>query len=157
MNKYEHGPDGECYCDDACPTSPGLSADDDRVLQMLAGANFGPDSAIVLPSGVTLGGDEAQALTSAHAPAQGEHPTPQQPQGEPMNKYDHDEPDQNEPVKVAPAVIMMWAVGFVFLIIGTIKNVIEGDLFVAVAFGAFAVVAGVAIAKALITQPRGQR
>jgi hypothetical protein len=47
-------------------------AADDAVLRMLAGANFGPDSKLILPSGVTLDGDEAQAMTSFYAP-DGEH------------------------------------------------------------------------------------
>lgn len=41
---------------------------DEAVLRMLAGANFGPDATVVLPSGREVGGDEAQALTSFYAP-----------------------------------------------------------------------------------------
>lgn len=46
-----------------------LTPDDDAVLRMLAGANFGPGAKLVLPSGQRMEGDEAQVLTSAYAPA----------------------------------------------------------------------------------------
>lgn len=42
------------------------------VLQMLAGAHFGPDAKVPLPSGREIAASEAQALTSAYAPAYGE-------------------------------------------------------------------------------------
>lgn len=44
-----------------------MTPDDDAVLRMLAGANFGPNANVVLPSGERLNGDEAQALTSFYA------------------------------------------------------------------------------------------
>jgi len=44
-----------------------MTPDDDNVLRMLAGANFGPDSSVILPSGQRLDADEAQALTSFYA------------------------------------------------------------------------------------------
>lgn len=46
-----------------------LTADDDSILRMLAGANFAPGASVILPSGITLNADEAQALTAAYAPA----------------------------------------------------------------------------------------
>lgn len=46
-----------------------LSIEDDAVLKMLAGANFQQGATLTLPSGKTLNGDEASALTAAHAPA----------------------------------------------------------------------------------------
>lgn len=40
---------------------------DEAVLQMLAGANFGPGARLILPSGKELDPGEAQALTSFYA------------------------------------------------------------------------------------------
>lgn len=51
---------------DSTTPTPRPSADD-AVLQMLAGANFGPGAKIILPSGAVLGSDEAQAFTAAFA------------------------------------------------------------------------------------------
>jgi hypothetical protein len=45
-----------------------LTRQDDAILRALAGANFGPGSSVVLPSGKTIRGDEAQALSSAYLP-----------------------------------------------------------------------------------------
>jgi hypothetical protein len=45
-------------------------SNDEAVLRMLGGANFGPDAKLILPSGRTLDGDEAQALTSYYGPAE---------------------------------------------------------------------------------------
>jgi len=42
-----------------------VESNDDAVLKMLSGAQFGPNAKIVLPSGKQLSGDEAQAFTSA--------------------------------------------------------------------------------------------
>jgi hypothetical protein len=42
-------------------------SNDEAVLRMLAGANFGPDAGLTLPSGKELGGGEAQAWTSVYA------------------------------------------------------------------------------------------
>lgn len=54
-----------------------LTPEDAAVLRMLAGAHFLGGS-VTLPSGRTIGPDEAQALTSAYAPALGEEP-PEKP------------------------------------------------------------------------------
>ena len=43
-----------------------VESDDDALLKMLAGANFGPNTKIVLPSGTEISGDEAQVFTSLH-------------------------------------------------------------------------------------------
>lgn len=51
----------------ACPV-PASSDDDEVVLRMLGGAHFGPAAKVVLPSGRTLDGDEAQALTGYYGP-----------------------------------------------------------------------------------------
>lgn len=40
---------------------------DERALAALAGANFGPNASVVLPSGRTLDSAEAQAMTSIYA------------------------------------------------------------------------------------------
>lgn len=50
------------------PESSPLTPDDAAALRMLAGAHFGPNANLTLPSGRTLTPDEAQALTSAYAP-----------------------------------------------------------------------------------------
>jgi hypothetical protein len=50
----------------------GTVSDDEAALRMLAGASFGPDCEVVLPSGRTLSADEAQALTSYYAPSTAE-------------------------------------------------------------------------------------
>ncbi|MBC7943212.1 hypothetical protein H7X68_01795 [Candidatus Saccharibacteria bacterium] len=42
-----------------------IETNDDRVLRMLAGANFGPGASLILPSGERLSGVEAQAFTAA--------------------------------------------------------------------------------------------
>ena len=52
-----------------------LTAQDGAVLRMLAGAIFEPGAQVVLPSGRVLDAAEAQALTSAYAPAFGQPPT----------------------------------------------------------------------------------
>ena len=52
-----------------------LTPEDAAVLRMLAGAHFLGGS-LTLPSGRTLTPDEAQALTSAYAPATGETDKP---------------------------------------------------------------------------------
>lgn len=41
---------------------------DEMALRILAGANFGPDAKVILPSGHELDANEAQALTSFYAP-----------------------------------------------------------------------------------------
>ncbi len=45
-----------------------MSSNDEAALRALAGANFGPDAQLILPSGRKLDGDEAQAMTSLYAP-----------------------------------------------------------------------------------------
>lgn len=50
------------------PRRPSTIADDEAVLRMLAGANFGPNG-VILPTGRHIDGDEAQALTAFYAPA----------------------------------------------------------------------------------------
>lgn len=47
-----------------------LDPRDIPVLKMLAGANFGPGASVTLPSGRQITPAEAQALTSAYAPAE---------------------------------------------------------------------------------------
>lgn len=55
-------------------------SEDEVVLRMLAGANFGPDAGLTLPSGKRLEGDEAQAWTSLYASDQrAEGYTPREP------------------------------------------------------------------------------
>lgn len=49
-----------------------LDPRDIPALRILAGANFGPNAQLTLPSGRTVGHAEAQALTSAYAPAFGQ-------------------------------------------------------------------------------------
>lgn len=44
-----------------------MTGDDDKVLQMLAGATFGPNAKVILPSGTALGPAEAQAFTAFYA------------------------------------------------------------------------------------------
>jgi hypothetical protein len=46
-----------------------IDPNDEFALQLLAGASFGPNAKVTLPSGRELGADEAQALTSFYAPA----------------------------------------------------------------------------------------
>jgi hypothetical protein len=46
--------------------------EDEAVLRILGGANFGPDAGLILPSGKRLEGDEAQAWTSLYASDQRE-------------------------------------------------------------------------------------
>lgn len=46
-----------------------LDPQDVACLRMLAGAHFGPNAHLTLPSGRTISSAEAQALTSAYAPA----------------------------------------------------------------------------------------
>lgn len=54
-----------------------ITSGDDAVLRMLAGASFGPNASLTLPSGATLDADEAQALTGAYAtPAGGDDGCP---------------------------------------------------------------------------------
>ena len=43
-----------------------IESNDDAVLRMLAGANFGPNAKITLPSGTTLNGSEAQVFTGMY-------------------------------------------------------------------------------------------
>lgn len=45
------------------------SGADEACLRLLAGASFGPNASLVLPSGKRLSGDEAQALAAFYAPA----------------------------------------------------------------------------------------
>jgi hypothetical protein len=42
---------------------------DEAVLRALGGAHFGPDARVTLPSGRTLGSNEAQALTNFYGPS----------------------------------------------------------------------------------------
>lgn len=49
-----------------------MDPNDEACLDMLAGAHFGPNAGVVLPSGRRLDADEAQALTSFYASAVGE-------------------------------------------------------------------------------------
>ena len=44
-----------------------INPNDELVLRMMAGATFGPNSSLVLPSGRHLSAEEAQALTSFYA------------------------------------------------------------------------------------------
>lgn len=46
-----------------------IENNDDQVLGMLSGANFGPNAKIILPSGAELTGDEAAAFTAAFGKA----------------------------------------------------------------------------------------
>ncbi len=66
MSKHEHPHN---------PSSFPIESGDDAVLRMLAGASFGPDARLTLPSGTELTGDEAQVFTSAF----GEHEQEQAP------------------------------------------------------------------------------
>lgn len=50
-----------------------MNVNDDKVMQMLAGANFGPNTKVILPSGEEIDGTEAQALTSFYAKDANEH------------------------------------------------------------------------------------
>lgn len=43
------------------------TSNDEAILQMLAGANFGPNSSLTLPSGKKLNASEAQTWTSVYA------------------------------------------------------------------------------------------
>lgn len=56
-----------------------MTPDDDQILRMLAGAHFGPGAKVILPSGLELGADEMQALTSAYAPPRNCDSTGDQP------------------------------------------------------------------------------
>lgn len=44
-----------------------IESPDDAILNMLGGANFGPDAKLILPSGLVLDGREAQVFTSLFA------------------------------------------------------------------------------------------
>lgn len=46
-----------------------MPSNDEAILKMLAGANFGPNASLTLPSGQTLDAAEAQAMTSLYAPS----------------------------------------------------------------------------------------
>lgn len=48
-----------------------ITADDDAILRVLAGASFPPGARVTLPSGIVLDADEATALTTAYLPADG--------------------------------------------------------------------------------------
>jgi hypothetical protein len=52
-----------------------LTEADDFVLRMLAGATFTGGATVVLPSGVTLNADEAQALTAVYAKGRAAEPS----------------------------------------------------------------------------------
>jgi hypothetical protein len=56
----------------ATEPEPQVTAADAAILKMLAGASFGPNASVILPSGRQIDPAEAQALTSAYAPAFGE-------------------------------------------------------------------------------------
>lgn len=47
---------------------PGLpvTGNDDAILAMLAGAQFGPDASVTLPSGKKIGAEEAQTWTDLY-------------------------------------------------------------------------------------------
>ena len=51
----------------AASTEDGTPADDEMILRMLAGARFGPNASLTLPSGRVLSASEAQVLTSFYA------------------------------------------------------------------------------------------
>lgn len=53
------------------PDPSWLEPGDVAVLKMMAGASFGPDATLTLPSGRVLSADEAQALAAVYAPAFG--------------------------------------------------------------------------------------
>lgn len=44
-----------------------MTSNDEAILKMLAGANFGPNASLTLPSGETLNADEAQVMTGLYA------------------------------------------------------------------------------------------
>jgi len=56
------------------------ASNDEAILQMLAGANFGPDAGLTLPSGKTLNASEAQAWTSVYADDSSESAEKNQPE-----------------------------------------------------------------------------